>query len=412
MNKAPRGMRLHIGFFGRRNVGKSSLLNALVRQSVSIVSPEAGTTTDPVEKPMEFLPLGPVLFIDTAGIDDTGALGDLRIGRTRQVLDRTDLGLVVAGSAGWGEFEEALLDEFARRGVAAVAVFNQVDVAAPADDVLAGLAARRVPVVRTCARSGEGLAALREAILRAAPDDFIDSPAILRDLVPPGELAVLVVPIDKEAPRGRLILPQVQTIRDLLDGDATCLVTKERELRGVLERLTRPPAIVVTDSQAFRQVAADTPPAVPLTSFSILFARFKGDLAELARGAAAIATLRPGDRVLVAEACSHHPIADDIGRVKLPRWLTEHVGGPLEFDTVQGHDFPADLGRYRLVVHCGGCMQNRREMLGRILRSRAAGVPVTNYGVAIAATMGILDRALAPFPSALAAWRAASTSAS
>ena len=406
MQKTPRGMRLHIGLFGRRNVGKSSLLNALVRQSVSIVSEEAGTTTDPVEKPMEFLPLGPVLFIDTAGIDDAGALGALRIEKTRQVLDRTDLGLVIAGTEGWGTFEEELLAELGRRGVALIVVFNQVDLAAPAEDVVAALAGRRVPVVWTSARTGEGLPALREAILRAAPEDFIDNPVILNDLVPPGELAVLVVPIDKEAPRGRLILPQVQTIRDLLDGDSYCLVVKENTLRAALDRLKRPPAIVVTDSQAFLQVGADTPPEVPLTSFSILFARLKGDLAELARGAAAIGTLLPGDRVLVAESCSHHPIEDDIGRVKIPRWLSQRVGGALEFSTVQGHDFPPDLDRYRLVVHCGGCMQNRREMLGRILRCRAAGVPITNYGLAIAASLGILERALAPFPAALAAWRA------
>jgi len=405
MNKAPRGMRLHIGFFGRRNVGKSSLLNALVRQSVSIVSPEAGTTTDPVENPMEFLPLGPVLFIDTAGIDDSGALGDLRIGRTRQVLDRTDLGLVVAGSAGWGEFEEALLGEFARRGVAAVAVFNQVDVTAPADDVLAGLAARHVPVVRTCARSGEGLAALREAILRAAPDDFIDAPAILRDLVPPGELAVLVVPIDKEAPKGRLIQPQVQAIRELLDHDAYCIVVKERELRDALQRLSRPPVLVVTDSQAFLKVAADTPPDVKMTSFSILLARQKGDLAQFVHGSVAIDDLRPGGRVLIAEACSHHPIVDDIGREKIPRWLRQHVGGALEIRVTQGHDFPEDLASYRLVVHCGACMWNRRELLTRMLRCRQAGVPISNYGMTIAYTLGLFDRALEPFPDALETYR-------
>jgi len=405
MQKTPRGMRLHIGLFGRRNVGKSSLLNALVRQNVSIVSAVAGTTTDPVEKPMELLPLGPVLFIDTAGIDDAGALGGLRIEKTRQVFDRTDLGLVIAGADGWGDFEEMLLGELHRRGGTAIAVFNQGDLAPAPEQTLAALAGRKVPLVRTSALTGEGLPERREAILRAAPEDFIDAPTILGDLVPPGGLAVLVVPIDKEAPRGRLILPQVQTIRDLLDGDAFCLVTKERELRAALDRLRQPPDIVVTDSQAFLKVSADTPPGVPLTSFSILFARFKGDLAELARGAAAIETLRPGDRVLVAESCSHHPIADDIGRVKIPRWLTQYVGGRLEFVTVQGHAFPPDLDRFRLVIHCGGCMQNRREMLGRILRCRAAGVPVTNYGLAIAASLGILERALAPFPAALEAWR-------
>ncbi len=405
MQSAPKSLRLHIGLFGRRNVGKSSLLNALTRQEVSIVSETAGTTTDPVEKPMELLPLGPVLFIDTAGIDDVGALGAQRVERTRRIFDRTDVAVVVTQAGEWTAFEDGLLAEFAGRKVPTIIVFNKHDLGAPGAEVTARLDGQGVARVATVASRGDGLAELREALVRTAPDDFVNPPSIVGDLVPPGEAAVLVVPIDKEAPKGRLILPQVQTIRDLLDSDAFCVVVKERELRAALDRLQRPPALVVTDSQAFLKVAADTPPSVPMTSFSILFARFKGDLTEFVRGAMAIDRLRPGDRVLIAEACSHHPIGEDIGRVKIPRWLTQYVGGKLEFTVTQGHDFPPDLAEYKLVVHCGACVQNRREMLTRILRCRQAGVPVTNYGLTIAYSLGIFERALGPFPAALDLFR-------
>ena len=405
MRAAPKGFRLHIGLFGRRNVGKSSLLNALTRQQVSIVSEVAGTTTDPVEKPMELLPVGPVLFIDTAGIDDVGALGEKRVARTRQVFDRTDVGILVMEAAEWGPFEDGILDELRSRQIPVIVVANKTDLAAPPADLVARIAGLKIPVVRTVASRGEGVLDLREALIRIAPEEFINAPAIIGDLVPAGELVVLVVPIDLEAPKGRLILPQVQAIRDVLDTDAYCLVVKERELRDALDRLKRPPVLVVTDSQGFLKVAGDTPPGVPLTSFSILFARYKGDLPEFVRGALAIDTLRPGDRVLVAEACTHHPIGEDIGRVKIPRWLTQYVGGKLEFTTVQGHDYPDDISPYKLVVHCGACMWNRREMLSRILRCRKAGVPITNYGLTIAYSLGIFERALGPFPAALEAYR-------
>ncbi len=405
MQSTPKNMRLHIGIFGRRNVGKSSLLNAITSQEVSIVSAQAGTTTDPVEKPMELLPVGPVLFIDTAGIDDEGALGEARVQKTRKVLDRTDLALLVSEASAWGAFEEALMTELRALGIATIVVLNKCDLGSPETSLIPRLQGLGVPVVVTAAPAGTGLQDLRQAMVGAAPADFFESRTILSDLVGPGDTAVLVVPIDKEAPKGRLILPQVQTIRDLLDHDAISVVAKEGDLRRTLANLRRPPALVVTDSQAFLKVAADTPSSVPMTSFSILFARFQGDLAEQVRGTLAIDGLSSGDKILVAEACTHHPIGEDIARVKIPRWLEEHTGARLDFQTVRGHDFPQDLSPYALVIHCGNCMGNRREMLSRILRCRHQGVPITNFGLTIAYSLGIFERALAPFPAALEIYR-------
>jgi [FeFe] hydrogenase H-cluster maturation GTPase HydF len=399
-------MRLHIGIFGRRNVGKSSLLNAITRQQVSIVSEVAGTTTDPVEKPMELLPVGPVLFIDTAGIDDEGAVGDLRAAKTRTVFQRTDLGIVVTDGV-WGSYEQSIAAALVERKTPVIAVLNKCDLADPPEETLARLADLKLPCVRAAAARGEGVLDLRHAIVDHAPPDFITNPDILGDLVGPGNLAVLVVPIDKEAPKGRLILPQVQSIRDLLDNDAYCLVVKERELRSALDELKRPPKLVVTDSQAFLKVSADTPSEVPLTSFSILFSRFKGDLVSQTLGALAIDTLRAGDKVLIAEACTHHPIGEDIGRVKIPRWLTQYVGGALDITMVSGRDYPEDVTPFKLIVHCGACSFNRKEMLYRILRAKAAGVPLTNFGLTIAFSLGIFERALQPFPAAYEAYRSA-----
>jgi [FeFe] hydrogenase H-cluster maturation GTPase HydF len=398
---------LHIGIFGRRNVGKSSLLNAMTRQQVSIVSPEPGTTTDPVEKPMELLPLGPVLFIDTAGLDDVGALGAQRVERTMKVLDRTELAILVLAEEGLGSLEIGLLDAFEQRKIPVLPVLNKSDLVKPADATMDRLLHRGLKPVVASAASGTGMAEIREALVDLAPDDYLNAPTILSDLVPPGECAVLVVPVDKEAPKGRLILPQSQAIRDLLDHDAYAIVVKERELREALDRLKRKPALVVTDSQAFLKVAGDTPPDVPLTSFSILFARQKGDLLQFARGALAIDNLKPGDRIAMAEACSHHPIGEDIGRVKIPRWLGQYIGGSLEIQQLQGRDFVSDPKEYKLVIHCGSCMLNRREVLSRIFACNRAGVPITNYGMAIAYSLGIFERALQPFPAALDAYREA-----
>lgn len=399
MQATPRGMRVQIGIFGRRNVGKSSVLNALTGQNVSIVSETPGTTTDPVEKAMELLPLGPVLFIDTAGIDDVGALGEQRIERSRRIIDRTDLALVVIDTPRLDEFERTLIRELEDRKTPMVVVLNKVDVHGAGVESI-DLESSTIPKVAISAVNGTGVGDLRTAIIGSVPEEFISTPSIVGDLVPPGELAVLVVPIDLEAPKGRLILPQVQTIRDILDSDAYCMMVKERELSDALGRLNKPPRLVITDSQAFLKVSADVPPDIWLTSFSILFARLKGDLSELVRGALAIDRLESGDRVLMLEACTHHAIGDDIGRVKIPRWLTQYVGGQLHFDHFSGHDMPDDLAGYQLIVHCGGCVHNRRAMLTRIAKARAAEVPITNYGLSIAHSLGILDRALEPFPAA------------
>jgi len=397
MIKAPFGVRLHIGLFGRRNVGKSSLLNALIGQDVSIVSDVPGTTTDVVTKAMELKPLGPVLFLDTAGLDDVGELGGKRIERSICAMDRTDVALLLTDD-GVGEFEERVLTELAGRKIPRIVVFSKSDLSAPSEAAITRASELADTVVTASAITGAGVADTRGALIRHAPADFMDRAGVLPDAVGPGDVVVLVVPIDLEAPKGRLILPQVQTIREVLDCDARAVIVKERELADTLDMLKVKPRLVVTDSQVILKVAADVPPDVPVTGFSVLFARWKGDLETFVLGTASIDRLRPGDRVLVAEACTHHPIGDDIGRVKIPRWLRQYVGGDLDFTHVQGHDFPDDLADYQLVIMCGSCMQNRREVLTRLDRCRRAGVPVANYGLVIAFSLGVFSRMLSPFP--------------
>lgn len=396
----PKGMRIHIGIFGKRNVGKSSILNALTQQDISIVSATAGTTTDPVEKSMELLPLGPVLFVDTAGIDDEGALGLQRVERTKKIIDRIDLAIVVCDSNGFNEFEELLIKEFQTRKTSFIIVVNKIDKGEIAQNLLEKLQEYKVEIVYTSALLNKGIDDLKQAIIKNVPDEFFAETSIASDLIPPGEVAVLVVPIDLEAPKGRLILPQVQTIRDLLDNDSIAIVTKERELRKTLDSLKTPPALVITDSQAFLKVSADVPRNIKLTSFSILFARFKGELNEFVKGAMAIEDLKSGDKVLICESCTHHAIGDDIGRVKIPRWITQYSGKKLEFVHYAGHDFPENIKDYALIIHCGACMTNRREILSRILKAKQANVPITNYGLTIAYSLGIFERALEPFESA------------
>lgn len=399
MNSTPRGNRLHIALFGRRNAGKSSLINALTNQDIAVVSSVPGTTTDPVYKAMEILPVGPVIIIDTAGIDDTGYLGELRVQHSRDVLNKADMVLLVIEiGSGITEFETDIANRCREKKMPLVVVLNKIDIQPDRENIEKEAEAKlgvRPEIVS--AKTKEGISDLKITIVKNAPSSW-DKQSIVGDLLNPADIAVLVVPIDLAAPKGRLILPQVQTLRDILDHDAMGYVVKERELKECLDTLDRKPRIVITDSQAFLKADADTPPDVLLTSFSILFARFKGDLKTLVDGAKAIETLQPGDKVLIAEACTHHRVEDDIGTVKIPRWLRQIVGGQLDFKWSSGGRFPTDLAQYKLVVHCGGCMINRREMLSRLMQVKEVGVPVVNYGVCIAYVHGILRRALSPFP--------------
>jgi len=404
MLQTPRGLRLHIGLFGRRNVGKSSLVNTLTGYSMSIVSDVPGTTTDPVEKSFEMAPVGPVTFVDTAGIDDEGALGDLRKQRTESIMERVDIVLLVCDETGLGAFEEDLLSRLKESETPVVVVFNKADLTEPSKEVLERFAAAEMDAVAVSSVSGRGVEPLKEAITRAVPDDRLEENRLAGDLVPAGSLAMLVVPIDLGAPTGRLILPQVQVIREILDSDAMCITVKEREMTEALARLIQPPKLVICDSQVVLKVAADTPPSIPMTTFSILMARFKADLVKLAKGAATIHSLKPGDRVLVAETCLHDAICDDIGRVKIPRWLRQYVGGELQIDFSAGRDLPEDLTPYSLVIQCGACMITRKHMLSWLYRAERQGVPMTNYGVAISLLQGVLPRALECFPAALSAY--------
>jgi [FeFe] hydrogenase H-cluster maturation GTPase HydF len=396
MQKASKGMRLQIGIFGRRNAGKSSVLNTITRQDVAIVSPVPGTTTDPIEKPMELLPFGPVLFIDTAGLDDVGALGEKRIERSRKIIERTELALLVVNSSLWGEFEESLLQTFRQRQVSTLIIFNKTDVDPVDENLSKRFDDEKQPWISMVACRGEGLEELRTALLTITRAEEESKHNIIGDLVAPGDVAVLVIPIDKEAPKGRIILPQVQTMRDLLDHHAIPVVCTDVELEITMQKLVDAPKLVVTDSQAFAFVKSVIPEDQPLTSFSILFARYKGNLSKYVAGAQVAADLKDGDKVLVAEACTHHPIGDDIGRVKIPDWLQDYTQAKLNFDTVQGHDFPENLHEYKLVVHCGACMFNPKQVNTRHCLCDEADVPMTNYGVLIAKMNGILDRAIAP----------------
>lgn len=389
LQNTPAAERVHIGFFGRRNAGKSSVVNAVTGQQLAIVSKIRGTTTDPVYKTMELLPMGPVMIIDTPGIDDEGELGELRVKRSYQVLNKTDVAVLVIDAAqGKAPEDQKLIETFKRKKLRYIVAWNKADLTAPAqlgpDEVLIS------------AQTGEGIHQLKERIAHLAQGETSDR-QIVGDLIQPGDLVVLVVPIDKAAPKGRLILPQQQTIRDILDHDANAVVVKETQLSGTLALLGKKPRLVITDSQAFGKVAADTPEDIPLTSFSILFARYKGNLETAVRGAAAVDRLQDGDKVLIAEGCTHHRQCDDIGSVKLPRWIRAHTGKEPEFCFCSGTEFPEDLSPYKLVVHCGGCMLNEREMKYRLSCAGDQGVPITNYGILIAYLHGILKRSVAPF---------------
>jgi [FeFe] hydrogenase H-cluster maturation GTPase HydF len=428
LNDTPSGERIHIGFFGRRNAGKSSLVNAVTGQDLAIVSEVKGTTTDPVYKAMELLPLGPVVIIDTPGIDDAGELGEKRIRKARQVLNKTDVAVLVVDASlcaanlhgdhvpgegntpaavpgaiergGLIKAEEELIGLFKAKAVNYLVAYNKSDlITAPAGGVPAGFPGEKGILIS--AKNRINIEALKERIaaLAAAGEPKL---RIVGDLIKPSDFVVLVTPIDKAAPKGRLILPQQQTIRDILEADAAAIVVKEYELRETLEHLGKKPALVVTDSQVFAKVSADTPPDIPLTSFSILFARYKGFLTEALRGVRAIDHLPDGGKVLVCEGCTHHRQCDDIGTVKLPRWLRNYTGKQLDFSFTSGGEFPEDLSPYQVVLHCGACMLNDREMRCRQSSAHDQGTPFTNYGIAIAHMQGILRRSIAVFPHLLA----------
>ena len=391
MNETPSANRVHIAFFGRRNAGKSSVVNAVTGQELAVVSDVKGTTTDPVYKSMELLPLGPVMIIDTPGIDDEGALGELRVKKTKQVLNKTDVAVLVVDSLiGITETEEDLLRLFREKEIPHLTVFNKSDLL----DSVPQTEAAELYVSATDKTNIE-LLKNRLALIAASEETKLQ---LVGDLISPSDFVVLVVPIDKAAPKGRLILPQQQTIRDILEADATAIVVKEFELRDTLASLGKTPRLVITDSQVFAKVSADTPPEIPLTSFSILFARYKGLLDTAVHGATALEALRDGDKILIAEGCTHHRQCDDIGTVKLPRWIRNYTEKELQFDFVSGADYPEDLSGYALVVHCGGCMLNEREVKYRQKCATDQQIPITNYGILIAYMQGILQRSLEVFP--------------
>lgn len=395
--KALKSMRLHIGVFGKTNVGKSSLLNKITNQEISIVSDIAGTTTDVVEKSMELLPVGPVTFLDTAGIDDSTELGEKRLEKTMKVLNRIDVALVVVDFNGFDEYEINLIKQFEELKIPYMVIVNKGDVKNISEEALTKIKSFTSRIILTSVVNDDNfIYHFKDQLVKMLPDDFVNSPKIVGDLVEKGSTVILVVPIDKEAPKGRIILPQVQTIRDLLDSDCLCYVVKETELKAAIDSLKISPALVVTDSQAFKQVDEIVPEDIPLTSFSILFARLKGDLDEFVKGAKAIESLKDGDKVLILESCTHHAIEDDIGRVKIPNWLKKKTGKDLVIENYAGHDFPV-IDDYKLIIHCGACMTNRREVLSRILIANKKNIPITNYGVTISYCLGILPRAVKIF---------------
>ena len=400
MNQTPASERVHIGFFGRRNAGKSSVMNAVTGQDLAVVSDVRGTTTDPVYKSMELLPLGPVVMMDTPGIDDEGELGALRVRKSYQVLNKTDAAvLVIDGGVGVTPEDKALLKRIREKKIPYVIAVNKKELAAPdaLEKIVDELSSEDGEIIAVSAATGEGIDELKEQIAAAADTEEPER-YIVRDLLKPSDMAVLVVPSDKAAPKGRLILPQQQTIRDILEADAVSVVVKETELKNVLGQFQNKPKMVITDSQAFEKVAADTPEDILLTSFSILFARYKGDLAAVVKGVTALDTLEDGDAILISEGCTHHRQCDDIGTVKLPRWIREYTGKEIRIETTSGTEFPDDLTKYKMIVHCGGCMLNEREMKYRLKCAEDQGVPMTNYGITIAYMKGILKRSVEVFP--------------
>ena len=408
MDKTPKSMRIHIGLFGRTNVGKSTFLNLVAGQDVAIVSPQAGTTTDPVEKTMELLPVGPVVFTDTGGVDDASALGDKRREKMMAALRRMDVAVLMVEPDVWTEHEERLLREIHSANRPLLVVVGKTDLQTPSAAFLEKLKTMSPHVIESTAAAGQRdrvVNAFKAALGQLMPEGSLHAPDFFGGAVPPGGVALLIIPVDREAPKGRLILPQAQAVRAALDGGAIAVVAKETDYLAALAKLAVPPDLVVCDSQVVDRMVAETPPTVRCTTFSILLARLKGDLPGMVKAARVIDELRDGDRILIGEACTHHAVEDDIGRQKIPRWLKEKTGRTLQIDVMAGRDWPADLEKYRLVIHCGACMLTRREMLHRLQSAGGRGVPMTNYGVAISHLKGVLPRVLEPFPDASAALR-------
>jgi [FeFe] hydrogenase H-cluster maturation GTPase HydF len=408
MERTPKSLRLHIGLFGRTNVGKSSFLNMVTGQDVAITSPVAGTTTDVVEKTMELHPLGPVVFKDTAGIDDTSALASQRLKKTTRAFESADMIIVIAEPDVWSEYEEKVIATAASKKIPSVVVINKADLQAPSQEFVSGIGKRAAVMVCSStdpANRDRYVNELKKLIFDSCPARFLKQPALLGDLIPAGGTVVMIMPIDLEAPKGRIILPQVQAVRDCLDHDSCCVVVKEHQYPAALGNLKRAPDLVVCDSQVVHKMVADTPRDVPCTTFSILFARYNADLLVMAQGVCALGALADHDRILIAEACTHHAIEDDIGRVKIPRWIRQHTKARIEIEVCSGADFPDDLRQFKLVIHCGGCMFNRRLMLSRIEKAQEQGVAITNYGLCIAYVQGVIERVLSPFPAALENYR-------
>lgn len=401
MERVPKSLRLHIGIFGRANVGKSSLLNLIAGQDVAITSSIPGTTTDVVEKVMELLPIGPVVFLDTAGLDDISQLAKLRIEKTKKIFERAEVIFLVVESGIWGKYEDVVVLEAKQRNTPIIIIVNKIDLQQPNNEFIDKIKSVS-PNFILCSsidydKRNVSVTAIKAALKSVLPEDYLNRPALIGDLVDPDGFAVLIVPVDMEAPKGRLILPQVQTIRDLLDNDAAAVVVKESEYVKILANFKNPPDIVVCDSQVVDQMVKDTPKHIKCTTFSILFSRFKGDLIEMVKGVRVIDRLSSGDKILIAESCSHHAIDDDIGRVKIPKWLSKFTGIDLKIEVCAGHDYPEDLTQYKLIIQCGGCMVNRKEVLHRIDLARKQGVAITNYGVCISYLQGVLSRVLEPF---------------
>ncbi|MGM0441023.1 MAG: [FeFe] hydrogenase H-cluster maturation GTPase HydF [Elusimicrobiota bacterium] len=405
MKKAPDSVRLHIALTGRMNVGKSSFMNLVTGQNSAITDSKPGTTTDVVEKKMELRPLGPVLFLDTAGIDDKSSLAGKRLTGTRKIIDRADVIVLITTPGQWGKYEQDIVRRAGHRDIPLMVVVNKIDLEKPSPEFLEKIGKETENVMTGSSKEAAGrdkfTTDFKDILINICPEDFIFPPPLAGDLLEKGGMGVLITPIDIAAPKGRLILPQVQTIRDILDSDSSVVVTKETEYPKVLDRITGSPQIVICDSQVVDKMVEETPDNIPCTTFSIIFSRNKGDLSEMVRGVAQVDNLKDDDRVLIAEACTHHPTEDDIGRVKIPRWIRKYTGKNLKFDVSTGKNYPDNLEKYSIIVHCGGCMINRRFMLSRIQKAKSQGVPVTNYGVLISRVHGVLERVLSPFEEAL-----------